>query len=723
MRHLMASAVVFAAVSAAAAAQCPGFIPPTFLNSTSITGNELNIISPTDSTANSPLTPSAQDNQAAASMGEAITFTLSNTQGVAGSPISIAYSFGNPTPAGALPFGNLHLNTGAGLGFLVDGIGLATGQLNPFIAHPGPGFNWAMGTSLSTIPGLGQTCWTLQAALLDATSPFGVRMSNAVLMNIRGGVQSITAPFAPEGSIVTVNATGGVSGVANFIAHNPANSSIPATLSASSGSLAFTVPPGSASGPVTFEYPANPGVPTASDPDDTATWLAVVDPFGVQVNPVPGALALNVSPFNPAERWVSLTNSLATSATIQTYTLSLTAGDVLTVEGYSLDTSRTIILNGFGSTFDPSASQGADLQINMTETTNTMPVVYDQGGIGPFAIQGDDDSGPGFNPRFTFQVRETDTYNLVIGATPPNLAAFVSGDYLLNVRVLSGVPSISKFQRPTVTTQINVRAAGLAVDVIGANFPVGGSVNVILNPVHGLYAPITVTGVVPTSATQLQFIIPTLSSPTRCVGLHTVQIEDAGPLAKSFIWDDSFFAPNGILPELLVVRAPTLTSLAPGGFAAVAATPNTATYGVQGTATVGPAGGFFQFGSNGTQTIYMEVLGTKFQTVGSADFQSLVDSRFETGSPTNGIYQPLLTIFAPGLVPVFAFNDDDGFIPTLYNWPNNFSPGIDLNSAILQPAAGFAGGATATFTALVNSNILWGAIGNGRGYIVNIVVL
>lgn len=719
-----------ATLAAVAYAQCPGFIPPSFLTSTSITGNELNVLSPTDSTANSLFTPTAQDNECAASVGETFLITMSNEQGVPGSLLSLAFSAGNPTPAGALPFGNVHVNVAAGLGFLVDGAGLGSGVPNPFLAHPGPGQLWTMGATIGAVPGLGQTCWTMQGVLADPTSPFGVRLSNAVLFQIRGQVASLNPPFGAEGSTTVVNALGAANGTANFTTFAPAGGFLPAVQPSSSASLTFGVPVGSGSGPVTFEYPSNPGSATASDPDEISTWFAVTDAFGVVANPTPGPLTLNASATSGGEAFATVSNLLPNNATTHTYTVPLLAGDVVTVEAYSMDPARTALLNGFGSTFDPAATQGADLLLNFRQVTNNLPLVYDQGAAGGVLIHGDDDSGPGFNPRLTFQVRATDTYQIQLAAAPNNAAAFVTGDYLLNVRVLTGVPSVTRFELPasvtTTPTQINVRPAAQSVKLVGSNFNTNSSLNVILTPVHGLYAPVVVPSVVPTSATELTFALPALSVPTFCVGSHTVELSDNATGYRSFLWDNSFVRPLGMRPELLVVRAPTLTSLAAAGGAAVTAAPNLATYGTQATtaqANSQPAGYFFQFPANAANTIYVEVLGTKNAAVGSANFQALADTGIETGNAGVGVFEPQVIVFPPNFVNTFAYNGDDGFLPTPFAWPNLFTPMIGFNSAVLQPAAGFVGAVNGTFTAFVNSNVLFGTAGNGKGYIVNIVVI
>jgi hypothetical protein len=727
MRSYARFALAAVVVATSAAAQCPGSPPASFVNNTSITGCELNLLTATDPSANSLFTPSAQDNQASVTVGEFMVTTLSSVQGAPGAPVSIVYSAATPTPAAPLPFGNLHLNLGAGIGALVDGAGIFTGIPNPFLGHPGPSALFSLGLTASPLPGIAQSCWTMQALTLDPSSPFGFRMSNAVSLHVRGQVASLTPQFGPETASVVVNAIGAAGvGTANFTTFQPAGGFLPPTLATTSGSTAFSVPVAAGSGPVTYEYASNPGSPTASDPDDINTWFAVVDSFGVVTNPGPTTLTLNTSPLNPNEKAATVTNILPNSGTVHTYLAALQAGDVVVVEAYSMNVAQTALLDGYGSTFNPGATEGADLLLNFTQVTNGLPLTYDQGLAGPFAIHGDDDSGPGFNPRFTFQVRTTDNYQILVGASPANVAAFVTGDYMLNVRVLSGAPSVTRFELPTAVNQINARAAGQQVKVIGANFPPAGqTVNVTLTPMHGLYAPVVVSNVVTTSATQLTFTLPALAAPTFCVGSHLVQITSNTNNATSFLWDNSFFAPLGVRPELLVVRSAGLTILSAAGGPITAATPNTVTYGVQATTTNPqsmPAGQFFQFGANGAQTIYIEALATKYALTTAADFLSLVDTRTETGA-TAGCYEPQLTLFAPGFIPVLAYNADDGIVPTAYPWPFVATPCIGLNSAMLVPGALGAGAATATFLASVQAQIVTAPLGNGKGFIVNFVVL
>ena len=734
MRTWIQAAVSCALLAASAAAQCPGFIPTTFLNSTSTTGNELNVETLSDSTANSLTTPTAQDNQASVSVGEAITFRLSSVSGIPGAPLVLAFTPGLPTPAGVFPFGNLHLNIGGGLGAVADGLGLITGVPNAFIAHPGAGQDWTMTGTIGAYPGIAQTCWTFQSVLADPTAPTGVRLSNASLVQIRGQLQSIVPPFGTDGAAVVVNALGATTGgTANFKTSAPAGGFVNPTTPSVSTSSIFTVPFGAGSGPVTFEYPTAPGQPTVSNPDDIRTWFAVVDSTGVLNNPAQGLLALNPSP-TTGDRFASLTQTLANATTTHTYSIALNAGDVVEIEAYAMDIAQSGFLDGFGSTYDPGATQGADLALAFRQVNNFLPLTFDQGAIGPFVVHSDDDSGPGFNPRLVFQARATDTYQVLVNASPGNAAAFVTGDYLLNVRAVGNVPSITRFELPgaATATQINARPAGQTVTIIGNNFPVGGgALDVILTPVHGLYAPILVAGVAPTSATALTFTIPALSVPTFCVGSHTVQVSDVGSGYRSLVWDNSAVRPLGIRPELLVVRAPILTTLANTAVVVVnPAIANTASYGTQATAAQAnslPPGHILQFAANGTQTIYMEVLATKNAAVGTANYQALVDTFIETGNASGPCYDPILTIFPPNLSSTFAQNDQDGFFPSAFNWPSGGTPGIGLNAAVLQPTAGFVGAGNGTFTSFVTTAINYlgagGSNGPGKGYLVHIVVL
>ncbi|HYC77631.1 MAG TPA: hypothetical protein VEI02_08395 [Planctomycetota bacterium] len=724
----MCARVVLSVVATAtsAAAQCPGFIPPSFLNSTSATGNELNILTPADSTANSLVTPSAQDNLASASIGDGVVFTLSNVQGAVGAPVTIAFTPGNPAPAGVFPFGNLHLDLSQPMGFLVDGIGLGTGVPNPFLGHPGPNQLWTMGVGLAAIPGLGHTCWTLQAALADPTQPFGVGLSNAALFNIRGGVVNVQPNFGPENSSTVVSALGAASGTSHFTAYNPAgNAAIPPTFASTSPNLTFTVPLGSGSGPVAFEYPTAPGLLTALDPDNTATWFAVTDPAGIFPGSGAGALNLTTSAFNANEKFASVIGNVPNATTTHLYSLALNIGDVVTVEAYSLNLSQSRIIDGYGKTFNAAAFEGNDFILNLRESTNTMPLVFDQGAVGPFQLTGDDDSGPGFNPRLTFQVRATDNYQIALGTSPLNAGAYASGDYLLNVRVLSTAPAVASFRTPGLNpTQINARGAGLTVEVLGANFPTTNTVSVRMTPLHGLYAPFVVSGVTPTSSTALTFTIPALAPPNFCVGSHYVQIVNDATGETSFIWDDTFFATLGIIPELLVVRTQTVAAMpaATGGLPGLL-TANTQTFGAQMTSTTTPLQNpFFQrVGATGLQTIYMEALGTKWSAVGTAQHHGLVDTFIETGG-TQGVFNPLIWLYGPTGLGSITNNDDDGSTPFLYNWPHNFSPGIGFNAAILQPMAGFAGAGTTNFIVTIQETFLITAPSQ-RGFIVNVVVL
>ncbi len=698
------------------AAQCPNTPPTAFLNNTTVTGNEFNVFTQTNSTANSLFTPTAQDNIAVSSALGPITMQLTNVSGSAGLPLSIVYTAGPPVagPQSIPGSGDVWLDFSVPFGAIADGIGLFNfGIPNPFIATPSPQFVFQLSMNLANVPGINNTCWTLQTAILDPAAFNSLRLSNAVQLEVHPGIASITPNFAGEFTPVSLSTSGGSGGVANFTRFNPANGNGGATLPVNSPSLNFSVPLGAGSGPVTYEDSTAPGYPSESDPDEMRTFLAVINPNGpTAVTGVANTLTLTTSPYSTTDKYATVTNALISATAVHTYTMTLNAGDVVTVEAFSMNVGRTTLLDGYGRTFNPGATQGADLLLNFIEIGNGLPLTYDSTGTNNFLIHGDDDSGPGFNPKLTFQARVTDSYQVLVGSVVP--AAFATGDYMLNVHVITNAPSVKQFN--SAGLQVNAKAAGTAIDISGNNFP-AGPCTITLTPIHGLYSPVTVTAT-PTNATTLTFTIPNLATtnPRFLIGGHSVTVTDNASGRTSLTWDNSFFAPVGILPELLFVKSGTVSAVPTGG---AAGTPNTQTYGATGT-TGSPPGTIVGIPVSAGQNIYIEVLGVKVQT-GTSQY-SLVDSLFETGAAANGVYNPFIALYASGGNPLVATNDDDGVTPFPFAWPNGGSPGIGFNSAILVNEGGLTIPGQ-SWLLFIQQQLIFGTATTTRAYILNMVVI
>lgn len=707
-RSSFLTAAVVAALTAGLAGQCP--TPPSgFANNTSVHGVELNINTSSDSTNNSLLN-TTQDNVATASVGEGISFTLSNNSGAAGQPLAILYNIGGPTGPVTLPSGgDVWLPLTLPFFAIADGLGIATIPPDPTAAHPGPGLLYSHFVSIPDTSVLGGVCITFQAVIQDPSVPSSVRLSNAVMLNIVPNVDSFVPNFGPEGSTVNVSTTGSGQGIAHFQIFNPVNNTLLGSTAPSplTSPTTVIVAPGADSGVVQYEDQTLPGVISSNSPDQMASFFAVTDPNGVVSNATPGPLTLQPSPFSNNELWATATATLSGSNAVDTWTISGVAGDVVQVEVYSMDTGQTRVLNGFGSTFDPAATEGFDPLINIAHATNVMPLTFDATSMGPFPVQGDDDSGPGFNARARFQVRQSDTIQILVGTGFPG--TFVTGDYLLNVRVLTGEASVSGFTIQG-TTPANVAAPGTQVTVNGAGIQSGLQYNVLLTPVHGLYAPVSV-GPVTANPSALTFTMPSFAAGTFGVGSHYVQVSNVASGATSLTWDTSFFRqPIGVLPDLLVARAGTLTALSTTGTTAI--TPNTATLGASNPGG-GPAG-FLTFSTSPGQTVYVEALG-----VDPNSNNLLVDAGFAQSSTSLGVFNPNISLFDPtGLI--IAQNDDDGVFPVPYTWPNNPAVGIGLGSALLQPITAASAG---NMFMLFQENICLVSCTTAKATLVNVVVL
>lgn len=697
--------LLLVALAVTAAGQCTGPDPASFGNNTSATGMTLNCATGGDSTANSLFTAGAQDNIALATAGEAVSFQIGNAGGPAGAPLGLYYTSGSPVGPIPLASGdNVYLNFMAGMTALVDGIGLVSTPPNSYAVHPGPGLVFALFGAVAANPSLGNTCWTFQSALLDPASAVGVRISNAIRVAVRPGITDITPNFAAEGTTVTITNSGSGTGTCHFGVFNPPGAIGPATVAtAVTTGTSFTVPANADSGPVAYEDVLGAGNLSTQDPDSMTHHLAVVDPMGVAPG-TPGPITLNASPYAVNEQWKTLAGTLASSTTIDAYTVTAAAGDILQVELYSVNVTQSRILNGYGSTFDPSATHGFDPLVEIFHTTNVNSLAFDNI-AGATLVHGDDDSGPAYNSRAVFQVRNAGGIRIDVRASSP--ATFVTGDYLLNIRVYTGAPAVTSFTISGLSSA-NLAAPGTTVTIVGANFTPGIPCTVTLNPRHGLYAPVAVVGTV-VSSTQATFPVPAFSTsmPYFCVGSHEVSVTDGVSGATSLLWQTSYAGLfNGIKPDLLVLRAGTLT---PQGTGAPAITPNISTVTQSGAANFG---GFLTIAATGTQNIYIECLG-----LDTTSTQRRVDCMTPVGGGGTGVYNPHISLMAPGYLPIIAQNDDNGLFPVTFPWVGGGGVGIGRNSALVTPAS-FGNG---NYLLYYVQNITVGA--SPYEAIVNVVVL
>lgn len=713
MWKLTALAMALALVTAASLqAQC--VISPPFTNNTSTFGQvELNCEAAPDGTSNSLFTPTAQDNVATTSPGGAVSFTMSNPAGSAGNPLSLYYSPGAPGAPLNIGIGELYLNLLA-IETVVEGAGLF-GPPTPFAAHPGPQSLYALFAGTPADPTLNGTCLTFQGLILDATAAGGLRLSNAIALQIRASVLSIAPNFGPPGTSVSLVTSGTGNGTAHFAAWNvntdPSRPTVVSAVASGGTPTLATVPVGAGSGPIQWEENVTPGLLSFGEPDELNAFFCATDPvLGVQSLLPAGNLPLSADPVDPGRLNATATQILASGTTTDTWFVSLNEGDICEVEVFSLDATQTAILPGFGTAFSPGGS-GFDPVVTIEQGSNGLPLTYDTGGVGPFAIHGDDDSGPGFNARAVFQALTTDTFNLNVTASVPG--TFVSGDYLLNVRVITGQPAVRGFsiggQNPA-----NVGGFGETVSVLGPNIQAGGVYDVRLVPNHGFYAPVVVSGAVALLPGQVDFQLPPQAIGSFDIGTHRVQLVDVtGTTGTSLLWNDRFFdQPFGPLPDALCVTS---------AFQATAGNvPITASVSQLITPAVGPFG-FTNVtnDSNGNaitagQNIYLEVVG-----LDPATNNRLMDGvGDESTGGTQGVFNPIATLFGPGLIPQVAHDDDNGLSPIAYPWPNSGSAGIGQGSAFLTTLP-FGGG---TYTMFYRETICWVSCAQTKTGIINFLI-
>ena len=712
MTHTIRAFLAVGLIAASLSAQCT--IGAPFDNNTSTLGQvELNINAGADSTNNSLFTPLAQDNVASASTGEAISFNVSNPAGTAGNAVSIYFSIGGPGAPLPVPgLGDLYLNLAAPLA-MVDGAGFL-GPATPFSTHPGPSAFYSLFMAVPLNPALNNNCYTFQAIVIDPAFPGGIRLGNASALQLRASVSSVLGSnFGSEGSGFAIATTGSGNGIAHFDGFDPSNSaSLPDSVSGALAANSGTVPTGAQSGAIRYEDAGSPGVVATSSGENMNSFFAVVDPFGVSSNAAVGILPLNVSPFNPNESWATVTQVLAGSGTVDTWSFTANSGDIVVVECYSLDTTQSRILDGAGAAFTPNATQGFDPLLNLAHGTNVEPLTFDGGSIAPLVVQGDDDSGPGFNARMVFQVRNTDTMQVLVGTSFPG--TFVTGDYMLNIRVLAGEPSVASFSIGGQTTA-NIGGFGEIVTINGAGIQAGFIYDVTLTPIHGLYPPVVIQNNASTTPGQVAFTLPPQTVGSFDIGSHIVTITDAtGTNGTSIAWDNSFFnQPLGPLPDILLVTSTALTGLAGNGPI------NPSTTYVSGP-VVGP-GGYWSFSNDSFgalitpgRTIYAEMVG-----VDTTSNNRLMDGVAAESNPTLGVFNPMMTLFGPGLFPQLASNDDDGVDPFAFNWPNSGAAGIGQGAALLANAP-FAGGTG--YTLFTWENICWVSCAQAKTGIISVVV-
>ncbi|MEZ6195071.1 MAG: hypothetical protein R3F20_04975 [Planctomycetota bacterium] len=715
MRLVILSASVLLAFSLSLAAQvCPNPTPFGFDglngNGTPNPDNQaiLNVFTLEDSSD-----PVNGDNTAHAGLLEPISVQFADARVPAGSPFTLSFSLGvvpsgisNPATIDGTVW--LDIANPQNIYTLIDGLALGGGPPNPFGTTAGPDLANAFFLNTGNDANILNTCFTVQAIVLDpaAPAPFFLALSNPVALGIRPGIRSVTPSLAPTGTAVQISAGGAAAGGGDTVIFQPGlpTGTLP-------GGLA-NVPAGSVSGPVDIILG---GVASVPSDDGISDWLAVIDQT---LQPGPAILTLTPDPMIPLLNSSRATGfgTLPTAGGSHTWAVSLNAGDIIDIEVYNTDAALQTILPGFGSAVDPFATSGFDPSVTLQVAGNPDQLVFDTS-IGPQNLHFDDDSGPKNNARLRWQARYTGTYNILV--TDSNPAAFVSGEYILNLRVQSGVPAVVGFQN-TSAARVNIAGQGTNAVVVAPGVQVGGNYSVILSPKAG--APFTETLIANTIIAApglLRFTVPTSSSLD--IGLHQVRIRDNLTLYEGLNWDNSVFSPaDGVLPDLLCIRGlnvQTATAATAIGGAAQIASLNAESV-VFGPTTAGALGNGFvraMVPSAPWSILYAEALAI------DSTFPDLFDSTSQflsaTGGVGTGMYNPIMNVFYPNLLISGPYNDNDGIVPSPL-FPNPM--GIGRNAALIDFQAAPANPTGGNFLFLVRENIITGTQAS-HACLVNIV--
>ena len=688
---------------AAAAQVCPSPLPAGFegLNGNGVIApdNEaiLNIYTATDSTD-----AIFADNTAHAALGETLSIRFEDARVAAGQPFTLAFStgvqpFGINSP---LIDGNVWLNAQSVFP-LVDGLGLF-GAANFLGSTAGPNLAWQLYANTGTDPNFIGLCATLQVLVFDplAPAPYYLAVSNPTALGIVPGISAVSPAIVAPGGQTTVYAPGLSTNGGDAVTFWDG------TTVFTTGAGNVIVPATAISGQVSLDL-GGAGIPSTVVPDSIVDFVAVTAPIA---STTPGPMTFVADPNLPFSGGSRATGfgTLAQPGAIDVWTVTLNAGDVLEVEVYSIDSTATFLLDGVGAAISPYVPEGFDPIVSIEQTTNGGDtLVFDQNfaGAPPFLLHFDDDDGPENNSYFVWQAKYATTYNLVVGDANPN--AFVSGDYLINVRRYQNVfPCATSFL--TGTTRTNVFAANGTMTVQGANLFVGQVYDVVFIPMAGSpFTTRTAANVACTVNGRLTVPVPAAVAGNLTLGLHQIQIVNATSGIAGYVWDNTRI-PQGTGPlcDVMSIRGATVTQVLNTSAASSNIT-NIANQSLRFGPTALNANntyqGFFTFTiPAGVQAVYVEALGTD-GTVDRFDSHDAMTN-------ANGIYNPFLRLFTPpNLLAAGPVNDDDGLVPAAL-FP--FSMGIALNAALIDfngPAFNPNGG---VYSGLVVENVVVGSAAN-----------
>ncbi|MEE9392442.1 MAG: hypothetical protein V3W41_08050 [Planctomycetota bacterium] len=700
---------------------CPNPTPFAFdgLNGNGLPSQDnraiLNVNTRTDSSdaANS-------DNTAHVGLGEALTITFEDARVPAGSPFAISLSLGvlstaigNPVTIDGLVWLDVF---GAGNLFnIIDGIGFG-GIPNPFATTAGPGFENSLFLNVGNDANLNGMCITVQALVLDpaAPAPFFLSFSNPIAVGFQPTIQASLPSFGPAGNFTVISAAGANPSGGDTITFAPMQT----TVTQSSGLT--PVPSGAISGQMIIDANGVPGI--ASD-DEITDYFAVTDTVTVTT---PGLLTTTLDPAIPiisASRATGIA-TLASSGSSDFWTINLNPGDIIDIEVYSINGALTRLLDGRGNAADLFATEGFDPNVALQVASNLDPLIFDAA-TGVQNLHFDDDSGPANNAHLRWQARFQSTYNIIVSDSDPS--SFVSGGYLLNVRVTSGSPVVQGFVDSTSTpvataTRINIVPQGGAFRIVGPNFLQGRFYDVTLRPRVGApFVDRVVTSLSTATNGELLVSLPAATVGQLPIGLHQVVVTELLTAQSGMVWDNSQFSPvTGVLPDLLCIRGATTTTAVVN-----AATGNVTMIGNQNNEsvlfrppvlapTMNLGNGFVQATDPGGSTVaYAEALG-----VNESNFD-LFDSNTAAGT-ANGIYNPIISNFYPTLAVPGPYNDDDGLLP--FPTFGGQAAGIGHSAAYIDfdgPQLFPAGG---NYLYLIRENIIFGPTAN-HACLVNIVFM
>jgi hypothetical protein len=718
---LLASLVAIAMTSATATAQiCQTPLPPSFsgLNGsgTPTPDNQaiLNVFTSTDSTD-----PIQGDNVAVASLAENISIAFDDARVAAGQPFTLAASVGIQPLGIASPLIDGLVWLGPQSFPLLDGLGFF-GPANIFASTAGPNGVFQVFANTGLNPANVGLCMTLQTLVFDpiAPGPFFLAFSNPVAFGIAAGIASINPNIAPVGGSMTLQAPGANPGGGDVL-------TFPGGQTATTGIGGnFAVPGGAVSGNLSLSL-GGTSAPSTITPDSIQDFAVVT---ATAVTTMTGNLTMVPDPTQaiPGTRRGTGLGNILIPGGADVWTLPLIAGDIIEVEVYSTDASFTHTLDGRGSAVNPFVQEGFDPFVQIEQSTNggdTLLFDATFAPVGPFALHFDDDDGPENNSRLVWQAKYADVYRIFVGDVNP--VAFVTGSYVVNVRVIPGAPCITGFV--SGTTRSNIVPQGSTLTCLGANLIPGNTYTVSMIPLAGApFSTRTIPSVLCITGGRLSFLVPAALPGELPMGLHQVQLFDEVNLVSGLVWDNTRVnQPVGPLPDIVCIRGATRTqattaTIVNGAHPITALNTQSYLFGGATAANTNLNAGFTSFTvPANAQVVYIEALGV-------ADiFNDRFDSHFGfSGANTFGIYNPFIRLFQPGFA-TGPDNDDDGIFPApLFPFPM----GIGASAALIDtqgPAFNPAGGA---YNVLLQENVIFGTgtaaqISQSHLCLVNVVVL